>query len=71
MSLMTKAHFGISPTWLTPTYNKAWPGDEKFAISLRDIILEKENTFLHGAHVSYAFNMLVEKFPINDETGSS
>jgi len=68
---MTKAHNGISPTWLIPNFNKAWLGDDKFVMSLRDIILVKENTFLRSEHVSYAFNMLAEKIFINDETGSS
>ena len=68
---MTKAHNGISPTWLIPNFNKAWLGDGKFLTFLRDIILVKKNTFFRSEHVSYAFNMLVEKILINDETGSS
>jgi len=56
---------------MIPNLNKAWLGDGKFLTFLRDIILVKKNTFFRSEHVSYAFNMLVEKILINDETGSS
>jgi hypothetical protein len=42
MSLNTQLPNGVILAWPTPIYRKVWPGDEKYAASHRDIILEKE-----------------------------